>query len=112
MSHPKSSHPPTDHPDDGHPEPVETEEERADRERAARVEEAWARALKLPGTAVALVFAGLSLAWLASLASGAPAMTWAWLPVFVLLFAWGVALARDAGAPEPEAPPSGGPPAH
>ena len=84
MSHPKSSHPPTDHHDGAHPEPAETAEQRADRERSARVEEAWVRALKIPGMAIALVF--------------------------VLLFAWGLSLARDAGAPEAEPPAA--PPAH
>ena len=117
----KTSHhdqkPAAHHPEDAHPgsaghhAPVETEEQKADLARAAAVEEAWVSALKKPGALLALVFGSLSLAWLASLTRTAPAMTWPWLLVLVMIFTWALALMRGGGRPEEAEPakaPGGG----
>ena len=92
MGHPtSSSHP---HPAPDHAAPPETEEQRQDREHSEAVELRWRRALVLPGAILALLSAGLSLAWIGSLGRLAPSMSWTWLLVLLLVFGWSLALAR------------------
>lgn len=107
-SHASESHVSDSHAGGGHAAPVETAEQRADRERGERVELAWSRALRKPGALLALFSGSLSIAWLAALAPSAPAMSWTWLLVHLLVFSWALALARG-GEPEPveeRAPPA------
>ena len=92
-----SSHPPDeahDHHAARHAAPVETEEQQQDRLKSAAVQHAWSRRFARPAALLAIVSAGLSLAYLGTLCRHAPSMNWPWLLTWLLALTWFLALAR------------------